>query len=129
SENRGTTDGDGNVHLFYQPTNDVEADRLYEELKKILNHTGMAEHHVLGKNFYMDMSIPLAACAHQGGACRLGIDPATASLDVNCKAQDLDSLYVVDASFFPSIGAVHPALAAMANALRVGEVIQQRIAP
>ena len=46
----------------------------------------------------------------------------------NCKAHELDNLYVVDTSFFPSIGAVNPALTAMANALRVGEHIAERIA-
>jgi choline dehydrogenase-like flavoprotein len=127
--NRVTTDRDGNVHLAYTATNDDEAERLYQELQKILNRTGMAEHHVLGKNFYMDMSIPLAGCAHQAGTCRFGTDPATSVLDADCKAHELDNLYVVDTSFFPSIGAVNPALTAMANALRVGEHIRQRIAP
>ncbi len=128
-ENRVTTDGDGNVHLAYTATNNDEADRLYQELRKILNHTGMADHHVLRKNFYMDMSIPVAGCAHQAGTCRFGTDPATSVLDTNCKAHELDNLYVVDTSFFPSIGAVNPALTAMANALRVGEYIRDRIAP
>jgi choline dehydrogenase-like flavoprotein len=127
-ENRVTTDSDGNVHLAYKMTNNAEADRLYGELKKILNHTGMAEHHVLGKNFYMDMSIPVAGCAHQAGTCRFGADPATSALDVNCKAHELDNLYVVDTSFFPSIGAVNPALTAMANAIRVGEHLVSKIA-
>jgi choline dehydrogenase-like flavoprotein len=126
--NRVTTDADGNIHLAYTATNNDEASRLYHELKKIMNHTGMAEHHVLGKNFYMDMSIPVAGCAHQAGTCRFGTDPATSVLDVNCKAHELDNLYVVDTSFFPSIGAVNPALTAIANALRVGEHITQRIA-
>lgn len=128
-ENRVTVDGDGNVHLAYTPSNNEEAARLYHELQKIMNHTGMAEHHVLGKNFYMNMGIPLAGCAHQVGTCRFGTDPASSVLDVNCKAHELDNLYVVDTSFFPSIGAVNPALTAMANALRVGEHIQERIAP
>jgi choline dehydrogenase-like flavoprotein len=127
-ENRVTVDSDGNVHLAYSPTNDQEADRLYGELKKILNHTGMAEHHVLGKNYYMDMSIPVAGCAHQAGTCRFGTDPATSVLDVNCKAHELDNLYVVDTSFFPSIGAVNPALTAIANAMRVGEHLLSRMA-
>ena len=127
-ENRVTTDSDGNVHLAYTMTNNAEADRLYGELKKILNHTGMAEHHVLGKNFYMDMSIPVAGCAHQAGTCRFGADPATSALDVNCKAHELDNLYVVDTSFFPSIGAVNPALTAMANAIRVGEHLLSKMA-
>jgi choline dehydrogenase-like flavoprotein len=125
--NRVTTDKDGNVHLAYTTTNDAEADGLYGELKKILNHTGMAEHHVLRKNFYMDMSIPVAGCAHQAGTARFGTDPATSVLDVNCKAHELDNLYVADTSFFPSIGAVNPALTAMANAIRVGEHLRERL--
>jgi choline dehydrogenase-like flavoprotein len=126
-DNRVTTDADGHVHLAYQMTNDDEAFRLYGELRKILNHTGMAEHHVLHKNFYMDMDIPVAGCAHQAGTCRFGTDPAASVLDVNCKAHELDNLYVVDTSFFPSIGAVNPALTAIANALRVGEHLQERL--
>jgi choline dehydrogenase-like flavoprotein len=127
-ENRVTTDKDGHVHLTYSATNDEEAGRLYGELKKILNHTGMAAHHVLRKNFYMDMSIPVAGCAHQAGTCRFGTDPAASVLDVNCKAHELDNLYVVDTSFFPSIRAVNPALTAMANAIRVGEHLLNRMA-
>jgi choline dehydrogenase-like flavoprotein len=127
-ENRVTTDAGGNVHLAYEITNDDEAFRLYGELRKILNHTGMAEHHVLRKNFYMDMDIPVAGCAHQAGTCRFGTDPATSVLDTNCKAHELDNLYVVDTSFFPSIGAVNPALTAMANALRVGDHLRERLA-
>ena len=127
-ENRVTTGQDGEVHLAYSSTNDEEAGRLYGELKKILNHTGMAEHHVLSKNFYMSMDIPVAGVAHQAGTCRFGTDPATSVLDVNCKAHEVDNLYVVDTSFFPSIGAVNPALTAMANALRVGDHLLSRMA-
>jgi choline dehydrogenase-like flavoprotein len=126
-ENRVTTDNDGNVHLAYTSTNDEEMGRLYGELKKILNHTGMAAHHVFRKNFYMNMAIPLAGCAHQAGTCRFGSDPATSVLDTNCKAHELDNLYVVDTSFFPSIGAVNPALTAIANALRVGDHMLSRL--
>jgi len=127
-ENRVTTDKDGNIHLAYSPTNLDEHDQLYKEHKKILNHTGMAHHHVLRKNFYADMNIEVAGCAHQAGTCRFGTDPATSVLDVNCKTHKLDNLYVVDTSFFPSIGAVNPALTAIANALRVGDHIRQRMA-
>jgi choline dehydrogenase-like flavoprotein len=126
-ENRVTLDRDGNVHLAYHATNDEEADRLYHELKHILNHTGMAQHHVLDKNFYASMDIPVAGVAHQAGTCRFGTDPATSVLDADCKAHELDNLYVVDTSFFPSIGAVNPALTAMANAIRVGEHLIERM--
>jgi choline dehydrogenase-like flavoprotein len=126
-DNRVTLDGDGNVHLSYTPTNDEAAGHLYRKLRKILNHVGMADHHVLGKNFYMNMSIPIAGVAHQAGTARFGADPATSVLDTNCKAHELDNLYVVDTSFFPSIGAVNPALTAMANAIRVGEHLSDRM--
>ncbi len=128
SENRVKLTGDGQVELSYRATNNEEASRLYEELKKILNHVGMASHHVLRKNFYMSMDIPVAGVAHQAGTCRFGRDPQTSVLDENCKAHELDNLYVVDTSFFPSIGAVNPALTAMANAIRVGEHLTERLA-
>jgi choline dehydrogenase-like flavoprotein len=126
-ENRVTLDQDGAVHLAYKSTNDEQAGQLYQRLRHILNHCGMASHHVLEKNFYMSMDIPVAGVAHQAGTCRFGTDPETSVLDPNCKAHELDNLYVVDTSFFPSIGAVNPALTAMANAIRVGEHLNQRM--
>ncbi len=126
-DNRVTVDEKGDVHLAYKSTNDKEADGLYRELKTILNHIGMADHHMLGKNFYMKMGIPVAGCAHQAGTTRFGTDPATSVLDTNCKTHELDTLYVVDASFFPSIGAVNPALTVMANAIRVGGHLIDRL--
>ncbi len=126
-ENRVTVDKDGNVHLAYTESNQAEASDLYGEFRKILNHVGLAKHHVLHKNFYMSMNIPIAGVAHQAGTCRFGADPATSVLDVNCKAHEVDNLYVVDTSFFPSIGAVNPALTAIANGIRVGERITDRL--
>ena len=75
----------------------------------------------------LDQRIPLAGNAHQCGTVRFGEDPASSALDVNCRAHDLDNLYVVDTSFFPSSSAVNPALTAMANALRVGDHLLERI--
>ena len=126
-DNRVTVDQAGHVHLAYKSTNDKEAEGLYDELKTVLNHVGLAQHHVFDKNFYMTMNIPIAGVAHQAGTCRFGTDPATSVLDVNCRAHELDNLYVVDTSFFPSIGAVNPALTAMANALRVGQHLSERL--
>jgi choline dehydrogenase-like flavoprotein len=65
--------------------------------------------------------------AHQNGTIRFGRDPKTSALDANCKAHDLDNLYVVDASFFPSSGAVNPGLTIMANALRVANHLRERL--
>ena len=89
----------------------------------------MESDHLIPRHAYLKTAIPVAGCAHQAGTARFGDDPATSVLDVNCKTHELDNLYVVDTSFFPSIGAVNPALTAMANAMRVGEHIAQRLAP
>jgi choline dehydrogenase-like flavoprotein len=126
-DNRVTVDADGRVHLTYQATNASEAKDLYGELRALMNHVGVAAHHVLDKNFYAHMDIPLAGVAHQAGTCRFGADPATSVLDENCRAHEVDNLYVVDASFMPSIGAVNPGLTIMANALRVGDHLTQRL--
>jgi choline dehydrogenase-like flavoprotein len=69
----------------------------------------------------------IAATAHEAGTVRFGTDATTSVLDVNCKAHDLDNLYVVDSSFFPSIGAVNPTLTIIANALRVGQHLTERL--
>jgi choline dehydrogenase-like flavoprotein len=58
---------------------------------------------------------------------RFGTDPKSSSLDINCKAHDLDNLYVVDTSFFPSSSAVNPGLTTIANALRVGDHLLERL--
>ena len=61
------------------------------------------------------------------GVRAFGADPATSVLDRNCRAHEVDNLYVVDGSFFPSSGAVNPALTIMANALRVGDHLRNRL--
>jgi choline dehydrogenase-like flavoprotein len=126
-DNRVTVAKDGNVQLTYKPSNSTAAERLYHQLKSMLRHLGMHEDHLLHRFAYMKTDIPIAGCAHQAGTARFGTDPKTSVLDANCKAHELDNLYVVDTSFFPSIGAVNPALTAMANALRVGDHLLSRL--
>jgi choline dehydrogenase-like flavoprotein len=126
-DNRVTVDRDGRLTLAYTPTNDVPKRQLYEKLQSMLGQLGMHEHHLLHRFAYMKNDIPVAGCAHQAGTCRFGTDPATSVLDVDCKAHELDNLYVVDTSVFPSIGAVNPALTAMANSLRVGDHLLERL--
>ncbi len=126
SDNRVTVERDGNIKLNYTPTNKESKDRLYNKLKSMLNHLGMHQH-LIHRNMYMKNDIEIGGVAHQAGTCRFGADPQTSVLDTNCKAHELDNLYVVDTSFFPSIGAVNPALTAMANALRVGDHLLERL--
>jgi choline dehydrogenase-like flavoprotein len=71
--------------------------------------------------------MPISVVANQCGTCRFGEDPNTSVLDPNCRAHDVDNLYVVDGSFFPSNAAVSPALTIMANALRVGDRLIERL--
>lgn len=125
--NRVTLDKKGNVILSYTPNNQVPKKKLYEKLKSLLNHLGMHPDHLIPRQAYLKSDIPLAGVAHQAGTCRFGKDPKTSVLDVNCKAHELDNLYVVDTSFFPSIGAVNPSLTAIANALRVGDHLLKRM--
>jgi choline dehydrogenase-like flavoprotein len=126
-ENRVTLDREGNVRLSYRQTNDEPKKQLYGELKKLLKHTGMQTDHLIPRHAYLKTDIPIAGVAHQAGTCRFGADPATSVLNTDCRAHELDNLYVVDTSFFPSIGAVNPALTAMANALRVGDHLLERM--
>jgi len=70
---------------------------------------------------YFKKRIPIEGVGHQNGTCRMGFDPTTSVLDANCKAHDLDNLYVVDASCFVSASAVNPSLTIIANALRIAE--------
>lgn len=125
--NRITVDKEGKITLSYTPNNQVPKQKLYEKLKSMLNHLGMRQDFLLPRNAYLKSEIPIAGVAHQAGTCRFGKDPKTSVLDTNCKAHELDNLYVVDTSFFPSIGAVNPSLTAMANALRVGDHLLRRI--
>jgi choline dehydrogenase-like flavoprotein len=124
-ENRVTLDRDGNIVLAYEPNNLEAHQRLVRRLEAILEQIGTR--HIVRRNIFVGQRIPLAGVAHQNGTIRFGRDPLTSALDVNCRAHDVDNLYVVDGSFFPSSAAVNPALTIMANALRVGDHLLERL--
>jgi len=83
---------------------------------------------VFARSLYLGQRIPLAGVAHQNGTIRFGSDPQTSALDTWCRAHEVDNLYVVDGSFFPSSAAVNPGLTIMANALRVADHLKGRLA-
>jgi choline dehydrogenase-like flavoprotein len=126
-DNRVTVDREGRLTLTYTPNNQVPKRKLYDRLRSMLGEIGVQPHHLVERDIYMQSDIALAGCAHQAGTCRFGTDPASSVLDRDCKAHELDNLYVVDTSFFVSIGAVNPSLTAIANALRVGDHLLQRL--
>jgi choline dehydrogenase-like flavoprotein len=124
--NRVTIDAAGQPVLAYRPNNEEGHTRLTARLKQLMGHLDMHAH-LLPRELFVGQRIPLAGVAHQNGTIRFGRDPRTSALDVTCRAHELDNLYVVDGSFFPSSGAVNPALTIMANALRVGDHLKQRL--
>jgi choline dehydrogenase-like flavoprotein len=126
-ENRVSLRRDGTMQLSYRPSNEMAKERLMHQLKSMLGHLGMQHDHLIPRHAYLKNEIPVAGCAHQAGTCRFGSDPATSVLNTDCRTHEVDNLYVVDTSFFPSIGAVNPALTAMANALRVGDHLLERL--
>jgi choline dehydrogenase-like flavoprotein len=124
---RVTLRSDGSVKLALQPGNNTEAlTRLRVTFQGMLSKLGMADTMSV-RSLYLHKTFDAAATAHQAGTARFGTDPATSVLDVQCRAHDLDNLYVVDSSFMPSVGAVNPTLTIIANALRVGDHIAERI--
>jgi choline dehydrogenase-like flavoprotein len=124
--NRVTLNSAGDIVLSYQPNNEEGHTRLIKKLKHLMNHLEPGLH-LVPRNLFTGLRIPLAGVAHQNGTIRFGEHPKTSALDRNCRAHEVDNLYVVDASFFPSSGAVNPALTIMANALRVGDHLLDRL--
>ncbi len=100
--------------------------RLKKKLETMLSKAG-AHPVLLERSLYLGQNVPIGGTAHQAGTARFGTDPRTSVLDLDCKAHELDNLYLADASFFPSIGSVNPTLTIIANALRVVDKIKLRL--
>jgi choline dehydrogenase-like flavoprotein len=132
--NRVTLDRDGRIVLQYTPNNEEAHRRLTAKLKDLMQQQTKCDVHghdchegLFARNLFIGDRIPLAGVAHQNGTIRFGRDPKTSALNVHCQAHDVDNLFVVDGSFFPSSAAVNPALTIMANALRVADHLKTRL--
>ena len=115
-ENRVMLTPDGRIRLHYTPNNVRAHDRLVQETTRILHRLGfwkVITHSFKGKN-----------TTHQCGTLCFGTDPKRSVLDPLCRTHDVDNLFVVDASFFPSSAAVNPGLTIVAQALRVADHIK-----
>ncbi|HEY4677754.1 MAG TPA: GMC family oxidoreductase [Candidatus Angelobacter sp.] len=120
--NRVTVNARDRTVLTYKENNLEAHARLVAKVKHLIGQWQT------GLHFEKSGKIPLGGVAHQCGTTRFGHDPKTSVIDIHCKAHDLDNLYIVDGGFFPSSNAVNPALTIMANALRVGDHLLQRLA-
>jgi choline dehydrogenase-like flavoprotein len=126
-ENRVRLGADGRIFVDYAYNNLEGHNLLVHKLDKALD--GFVDHrHVMSQHhFQFDSLLPLYGTAHMNGTVRFGTDPKTSVLDPWCKAHEVDNLYVVDSSFFVSAAAVNPTLTIVANAMRVGDHIKQRL--
>jgi choline dehydrogenase-like flavoprotein len=125
-DNRVTVNSAGEITLQLHETNVEGHHRLIAKLKGMMKELGLHDR-LISRELYLGKQIPIGGTAHQAGTVRFGSDPKSSALDLNCKAHQLDNLYVVDASFFVSIGAVNPSLSVIANALRVGDHLRERL--
>jgi len=124
-ENRIFYDGE-RVRLEITEGNMEAHHRLKDKLKSLLRRCD-SQSLLFERNLYFGKNIPIGGTAHQAGTARFGTDPTSSVLDLDCKIHELDNVYVTDASFFPSIGAVNPTLTIIANALRVSDKIRERL--
>jgi choline dehydrogenase-like flavoprotein len=125
-ENRITLRNDGSIRTTYTPNNLEAYDRLKVKLLDMLKAIGM-KHHIVKDDVYVGYELGISGVSHQAGTLRFGTDPKASVLDIHCKAHDLDNLYVVDSSFMVSSGALNPSLTIIANALRVGDHLIERL--
>lgn len=130
-KNQVRVKGEGIV-IDYTENNSEPFARLNARWKEILQavdqcQSGLTSAATGIKTGYFETKMPMHSLGHQVGTCKFGEDPKTSVLDLNCRAHDLDNLYVVDGSFFVSSGAVNPTLTIVANALRVGDHLLERL--
>ncbi|MDF5715521.1 MAG: GMC family oxidoreductase [Rhizonema sp. NSF051] len=115
------------IIIDYTNNNQEAFYRLIERWNEVLKSIRGRPYRFSSFSSFITSKMGLQEVAHQCGTCRFGEDPKTSVLDINCRTHDVDNLYVIDGSFFPSSSAVNPSLTIMANALRVGEHLLERL--
>ncbi len=113
-ENRITLAPNGQIRVDWKPNNLAAHERLVEKATRMLRKAGYP--------IVQTRRLGIETNSHQCGTLRFGTDPDTSVLDPLCKAHDLENLYVIDSSFFPSSGAMNPGLTIAAQALRVAHL-------
>jgi choline dehydrogenase-like flavoprotein len=113
AENRVEVDAAGRIHLTWNPTGREAHGELVAKARRAVRRAGFP--------FVFTQSLGVVATSHQCGTARMGEDPATSVVDPRLRAHDVDNLWIVDGSVFPSSAAVNPALTIAALALRAAE--------
>jgi choline dehydrogenase-like flavoprotein len=125
--NRVRLENDGRIFVDYKNNNLEGHERLVKTLQGALDGFVSHAHPISQHHLEFSSLLPLYGTAHQAGTVRFGKDPASSVLDPWCKAHELDNLYVVDTGFFMTSSAVNPTLTAVANAMRVGDHLKERL--
>ncbi len=112
-DNRITVTEDGEIRLAYRPNNRQAQRELTAIAKRALRRAGFP--------LLLVKTMPLGTTSAQCGTARAGTDPRSSVVDPLCRTHDVGNLYVVDASFFPSSGALNPGLTIAAQSLRVAD--------
>ncbi len=115
-DNRVVLGADGSIRVQWTPNNRVAHAQLIRRARDMLRAAGYP--------LVFSETLGIETNSHQCGTARFGDDPATSVLDPLCRAHDIDNLYIVDSSFFPSSTAMNPALTICAQALRVADHLQ-----
>jgi choline dehydrogenase-like flavoprotein len=127
ANNRVRRGSDGRIFVDYTHNNLEGHERLVKTLETALCGFVNHAHPICQHHLEFSSLLPLYGTAHQAGTVRMGKDPASSVLDPWCKAHQLDNLYVVDTSFFVTSAAVNPTLTTVANAMRVGDHLKERL--
>ncbi|MBW4549443.1 MAG: GMC family oxidoreductase [Symplocastrum torsivum CPER-KK1] len=115
------------LRIDYTANNVESHDRLVYRWVDVLKSVEQSQPNVFNRTTHPRSDMPTSVVAHQCGTCRFGEDSATSVLDLNCRANEVHNLYVVDSSFFPSHASVSPGLTVIANALRVGDRLIEQL--
>ncbi|AUT01188.1 dehydrogenase [Nostoc sp. CENA543] len=125
TQNRVRVDGE-KIYIEYTNNNELAFNHLINRWTQVLKSI-TPQHQNKQYAIHIPQKMTVKEVAHQVGTCRFGEDPKTSVLNINCRTHDVDNLYVVDGSFFPSSTALNPSLTIIANALRVGEHLLNRM--
>jgi choline dehydrogenase-like flavoprotein len=113
-ENRVTVDPRGGIRVHWTPNNLRPHRELVRRMTRAIRRAGYP--------IVLTKRMDIATNSHMCGTAVMGTDPARSVVDPQCRAHDVENLWIADAASFPSSAALNPALTIAANALRIGAI-------
>jgi choline dehydrogenase-like flavoprotein len=115
SHNRVQLGANGQIRISWAANNLRSHSELVKRMTRIMRSAGYP--------LVFTQRMGIETNSHMCGTAVMGGDGATSVVDRNCRTHDLDNLWIVDSSWFPSSAAMNPALTIAANALRVAHQV------